>query len=140
MSTYELIDTDPTPEEYLDLREATGMSSRTIEGVERGLENTIHGVTVRADTQAIGMGRIIGDRGTTYQLVDIAVHPDFQGRGIGTEIVDHLMAQLRETAPPEAYITLLSTVEGFYNQFGFEDVSPNLQGMRVQVGNSASSQ
>jgi GNAT superfamily N-acetyltransferase len=33
------------------------------------------------------MGRVIGDGGTTFQIVDIAVDPDYQGQGYGRVIL-----------------------------------------------------
>lgn len=34
------------------------------------------------------MGRVIGDGGTTFQIVDIAVDPDYQGQGYGRVILE----------------------------------------------------
>lgn len=33
------------------------------------------------------MGRIIGDGGTAFQIVDVCVHPAHQGRGLGKRIM-----------------------------------------------------
>ena len=45
-------------------------------------------ITIYEDQQLIGMGRVIGDGGTTFQIVDIAVDPDYQGQGYGRVILE----------------------------------------------------
>ena len=82
----------------------------------------------------VGMGRVVGDDGCFYQLVDVAVHPDHQRRGLGTRVVAALMAYVEETAPPSAYVTLISDVDGFYERFGFEDAGPESKGMFARIG------
>ena len=63
------------------------MSPKTIEAARKGLPNTLYGVSLRHDDEVIGMGRIIGDGGCFYTVVDIAVAPPFQGRGLGKRIM-----------------------------------------------------
>ncbi len=73
----------PDPETFARLREAAGMPPRSLEGIERGLPNSLYGVVVVHDPtdEVVGMGRIVGDGGTVYQITDMAVHPDHQARG-----------------------------------------------------------
>ena len=40
-----------------------------------------------ANGVAVGMGRIMGDGGTAYQIVDVAIAPAFQGQGLGKAIM-----------------------------------------------------
>ena len=127
--SYELREGVPTPSEYRHLREATGLSPRSRKAAERGLPNTVHGVVVVHEGETIGMGRIVGDDGSFYQIVDIAVLPDHQGQGLGTRIVEALMAYLQENAPPTAYVSLMADVDGFYERFGFEHTAPASKGM-----------
>jgi ribosomal protein S18 acetylase RimI-like enzyme len=140
----------PNPEEYVALREAAGMKPRSEAAARRGLPNTLYAVTVREQAgrddatgddsddgtagDLVGMGRVIGDDGCFYQLVDIAVHPDHQRQGLGTRVVTELMKYVEETAPPSAYTFLISDVDGFYEQFGFEDAGPESKGMFLRVG------
>jgi ribosomal protein S18 acetylase RimI-like enzyme len=130
---YDLHETLPTPAEYVALREAAGMAPRSLDAAERGLPNTVFGVTVERDGEVVGMGRIVGDGGTVFQLVDIAVHPDHQGQGLGTRIVDALMAHLEAHAPPSAYINLMADLGGFYERWGFEPTAPASVGMFTRI-------
>jgi ribosomal protein S18 acetylase RimI-like enzyme len=86
-------------EDYLRLRIAAGLSAKTREQAEIGLPNSWCGVTVVHDGAAIGMGRIIGDGGTAFQIVDIALDPSHQGKGLGKQIMAALMARLKAEAP-----------------------------------------
>ena len=121
----------PDPETFASLREDAGMPPRSLEGIERGLPNSLYGVVAvhRPSGEVVGMGRTVGDDGTVYLISDMAVHPDHQGKGLGTRIMEHLEAFLEETAPPEAYVTLVADVDGFYERFGFEEVGPESKGM-----------
>lgn len=82
--SYKLSAQIPSSGEYMALRVAAGMSSRTREAADRGLPNSLFSVCVRNGNELIGMGRIVGDGGCNYEIVDIVVHPDYQRQGLGT--------------------------------------------------------
>ncbi|GEN90845.1 hypothetical protein TKO01_08910 [Tetragenococcus koreensis] len=42
----------------------------------------------------VGFGRIIGDKGTVYQIVDVVVDPAYQGNGLGKKIMNELVSYL----------------------------------------------
>lgn len=130
-SQYTIREELPDPETFAALRAATGLPPRSPEGVERGLPNSIHGtIVVHEPTGAVvGMGRIVGDGGAVYQISDMAVHPDHQGRGLGTRIMEALEDYIEESAPANAYVNLIADVEGFYERFGYEPVGPSSRGM-----------
>jgi len=132
---YVVRETLPTPDEFLHLRDVADMAPRTREAVERGLPNSVFGVTVvhEPSAEAVGMGRIVGDDGSVYHVCDMAVHPDHQRQGLGTKIMDALMGYVEETAPPSAYVNLMADVEGFYERFGFAETRPASKGMYLRV-------
>ncbi|SDR28607.1 GNAT family N-acetyltransferase [Natronobacterium texcoconense] len=121
----------PDPETFAHLREVAGMSPRSLEGIERGLPNSVYGVVAvhEPTDEVVGMGRIVGDGGTVYHISDMAVHPDHQRQGLGTRIMEHLEAYIEETAPPNAYVNLMADVDGFYERFGYEETRPASKGM-----------
>ncbi|SFL08278.1 Acetyltransferase (GNAT) family protein [Halogranum rubrum] len=131
--SYELRETPPTPEEFVGLRAAAEMMSRTLDAAERGLPNSCYAVTVAHDEEVVGMGRVVGDGGTVFQLTDIVVHPDHQGQGLGTEITQALVDWLHEHAPSSAYVNLMADVDGFYERFGFERTAPASKGMYLRI-------
>jgi len=133
--TYELHESVPDPETFVALREAAGMSARSMAAARRGLPNTVYGVTmVEASTErAVGMARIVGDEGAVYHLCDMAVRPDHQGQGLGTRMMDALMAYIDDNAPETAYVNLMADVDGFYEQWGFERTAPASKGMYLRA-------
>ncbi|WP_418771517.1 GNAT family N-acetyltransferase [Halobacterium yunchengense] len=132
---YELREELPTPRRFLALRDAADMAERPREGVERGLRNSLYGVTV-VDTETgevVGMARVVGDGGSVYHVCDTVVHPDHQRQGLGSRLMDAVVDYLDEHAPGGAYVNLLADVDGFYEQWGFEETRPASKGMFYRV-------
>lgn len=125
----------PGVEDYLRLRLASGLSPKTRQQAEIGLPNSWFGVTLLHEARAIGMGRIIGDGGTAFQIVDIALEPDFHGRGLGKSIMSALMHHLEAHAPEGAYVSLIADGDArhLYARYGFEPVAPASIGMAMTV-------
>ncbi|RUS47404.1 GNAT family N-acetyltransferase [Cohnella sp. AR92] len=128
----EVTHTSPEPEEYLALRAAAGLSPRDLEGARIALRNSIFTVVLRdSDKRLIGMGRIIGDGGCFYQIVDIAVSPDHQGKGYSKIIMSEIMNYLDEHAPKNSYASLIADVpaDRIYRKYGFDYTAPQSVGM-----------
>lgn len=122
----------PAAEEYLALRAAAGLSPKDLAGSKIALQNSIFAVTLRQpDKQLIGMGRIIGDGGCFFHIVDIAVHPDYQGKGLGKVMMSEIMNYLEGHAPKESYVSLIADVpaDSLYAKYGFDYTGPKSVGM-----------
>ena len=91
MSDYTNVCSPPNLGDYTRLREDTGLSPKAAEAARIGLRNTWFGVHVVHGGETAGMGRIIGDGGCFFQVVDIAVFPQHQGNGLGKRIMAALM-------------------------------------------------
>lgn len=135
MTEYNLLDETPLQADYLRLRLVSGLSPKTAQAAAAGLPNTVFAVTVRWGDEVVGMGRIIGDGGLFFQVVDIAVEPSHQGRGLGKAIVARLVDHLRNHAPSSAYVSLMADGEAhrLYSQFGFKPTAPRSIGMAFVV-------
>lgn len=122
MSDYVLVERIPTVREYCDLRRLVGLSAKTEEAAAAGLPNTRHAVVLEHEGVAIGMGRVIGDGGTAFQVTDIAVLPEHRGQGLGKRIVAALVDWLRANAPKSAYVSLIADgpAKDLYAQYGFK--------------------
>lgn len=127
--------TVPDVDEFIELRRIAGLSVNTVEAARKGLAGTCYSVCVRDAEALVGMGRVIGDGGCFYQVVDIAVHPDYQRRGIGFQIMTHLMEQLRGEAPESAYVSLIADggANNLYEKFGFKSTAPASIGMALRL-------
>ncbi len=132
---YRLRESPPTVDRFLELRDAAGMAERSREAVEQGLPNSRSAVTVVDETtgETVGMARVVGDGGSVFHLCDMVVHPEHQGQGLGSRMMDALMDWIDETAPPKAYVNLMADVDGFYEQWGFERTAPASKGMYYRV-------
>jgi ribosomal protein S18 acetylase RimI-like enzyme len=128
--TYSCLLEIPSVDDYLRLRRNAGLTPRSATAAEAGLPNTLAGVVVKLGSLAVGMGRAVGD-GLFYQLVDIAVEPAHQGKGLGKMIVSRLLEELRRIAPAEAYVSLIADgrANELYAQYGFEPTAPASIGM-----------
>ncbi|WP_420036788.1 GNAT family N-acetyltransferase [Streptomyces sp. cg28] len=115
----------PSVEAFRRLRTDAGLSDRSPEAAAVALPNTWFGVLLRHRGEPIGMGRIIGDGGTAFQIVDICVHPDHQGRGLGRRIMEALTEELERRAPSSAYVSLIADgpAKFLYEKFGFVETS-----------------
>lgn len=129
--SYTTLHTIPSADTYRRLRVASGLSPKSAEAAARGLPNTLFAVQLLHEGQPIGMGRVIGDGGTAFQVVDIAVLPEHQGKGLGKRIMGEIAAWLREHVPPSGYVSLLADVpaDALYAHFGFTHTAPRTVGM-----------
>jgi GNAT superfamily N-acetyltransferase len=136
----QLVEHFPDPASYCRLRSEAGMSPKTLEAALKGLPNTLYGVSLQREGEVIGMGRIIGDGGCFYTVVDIAVSPAYQGRGLGKLIMSALDAWLRKNAEPSAYVTLVADGEArhLYAKYGFVETAPASVNMEYIVAPHAS--
>lgn len=125
----------PPLDDYLRLRPLAGLSPHERASAEVGLANSCVAVTVHREGAVIGMGRVIGDGGLNFQVVDIAVDPAFHGRGLGKAIMRALMDRLAEIVPGRAYVSLIADGEAhrLYAQYGFKPVQPASQGMACWI-------
>jgi GNAT superfamily N-acetyltransferase len=132
---YVLVERFPGVEDFRRLRAVAGLSPKSQEAAERGLPNTLYGVSLLHEGRVIGMGRIIGDGGLSFVVVDIAVEPEHQGRGLGKRIMNALDAWLKANTLDSAHVSLIADGEAkhLYAQYGFADVGPASVGMHYVV-------
>lgn len=132
---YRLVVGNPSIEEYCRLRVSAGLSPKSREAATAGLPNTLFGVKVLKDDKVIGMGRVVGDGGLFYQVVDIAVEPEHQRRGLGKAIVGKIVEHLKQSAPAGAQVSLIADgpAQHLYSQFGFKPTAPDSVGMAFSI-------
>ncbi|MBO0412083.1 GNAT family N-acetyltransferase [Enterococcus hulanensis] len=136
MENYSIRIDIPEVDEYLALRKVCGLSDRGKDASKIGLSNSIYSVIIRrsTDQELVGMGRLIGDGGTAYQIVDIAVHPSEQGNGLAKNIMQLLMTHIENEVDPQAYVNLIADcpADNLYKQFGFVETAPESLGMYLK--------
>ena len=66
--------------------------------------------------QLVGTARATSDGVYYATVLDVCVHPDHQGRGIGRLVVERLLARLPSY---KVFLTSVPGKEGFYKKLGF---------------------
>lgn len=134
--TYRLKEELPSIDSYIEIRLSAGLSRKSQEAAAKGLPNSIYSVVAYFGSEPIGLGRIIGDGGCFYEIVDIAVVPEHQKRGVGVLIMTALVKYLKENAPETAYVSLMADhgTPYFYEKFGFTmSELPKSAGMYMRI-------
>jgi GNAT superfamily N-acetyltransferase len=78
-------------------------------------------VTHDATGETVAMGRLIGDGGWSFHVVDMAVLPGHQRRGMGNQVLSWLLDRIRQRAPAGAFVSLMADPPGraLYARHGF---------------------
>lgn len=131
----ELSLTTPGEDEYRALRIAAGLSAMSPEGARLGLPASWCSVCLRHEGELVGMGRVVGDGGLFLFVVDIAVTPAWQGKGLGRRIMQALMDEVHARAPARTMVALIAdgTAYRLYEKFGFKLVGPGAHGMLMRL-------
>jgi GNAT superfamily N-acetyltransferase len=122
----------PTWPEMSALIEAVGWAGETNpETAPRVLETALYGAVAVVEGQTVGCAFLTGDNAGFYYVRDVMVHPDWQGRRIGTALMQALMEYLRAHGPEGALVGLFTGADlhAFYAQFGFRGPKGGLYGM-----------
>ena len=112
-----------TAKEYVDLYASVGWTPPPEAQVAIALTHSALTVTVMDGGQPVAMGRIIGDYAISFFVKDVAVRPEYQGRGAGKLVMDTIIRYIQNTVP-EGYNVCLELIssegkEPFYEAFGF---------------------
>lgn len=132
---YALTPGPPSIEDYLALRELSGLTPKRREQAVAGLPGSWAAVHVVHDGGAVAMGRVIGDGGWYFHVVDMAVLPEHQRRGLGDAVLTALVDEIRSRAPAGAWVTLMADPPGrrLYARHGFTETAPSSLGMAMRL-------
>lgn len=130
MTSYTIIEQLPDAADYNRLRQIVGWGAHPVGVAEPALARSLYGVCALLDGAVVGMARVIGDGGLAYYVQDVIVEPAHQGRGIGGQLMDRVMAYLRAHAVQGAVVGLMAAAgkEGFYERYGFTRRPPSAWG------------
>ncbi len=112
-----------TVEDYNYLRKSVGWYEVPAHKVKRGLDNSTYIIAAKYEGKTVGMARVVSDGGCVALIVDVIVHPKYQGKGIGTAMMNMVMEYLHNNLDSgEGISVILMTAKGkeaFYKKFGF---------------------
>ncbi len=130
---FSLVENQLSANDFIRLKIATGFRNRPIDQVERALKNDLLDVVAIVNNEVVGMGRLVGDGVMYWYLQEIIVLPEYQGKGIGTGIVNYLLEYIKKHTEDETFTSVgLTAAEGktsFYERFGFQ----NSRGMNLYI-------
>ncbi len=114
---------NPNVEEFNQLYNAVGWDAYENHITQKALENTFYSVSIYEDDGVIGYGRMIGDTICFLYIQAVMVMPEYQGRQIGTMVMNKLLEKVKEVKKENpnlrVYLGASKEREAFYEKFGF---------------------
>jgi GNAT superfamily N-acetyltransferase len=112
-------------EQMLALYESLGWRQHLYpERVARAMAASTRVVTAWAGDRLVGMARIVSDGEFCVYLPEILLCPEYQGQGLGTELMKRVLAGYEHVQT----VALLADAgnDAFYERFGFQTVDGRL--------------
>ncbi len=125
----------PTAIQFFELFETTGWNTKyelTKEELYSALENSWYSISYFNNNQLIGFGRIICDGIVHALILDVIIHPDHQGKGIGKKIMDRLVTKCKEHKVRDIQLFSAKNKAGFYEKLGFKNRVEHSPGMEME--------
>ena len=128
-----LIDNILQAEDFIRLRIEAGFVEIPLEHARKALQNGLLNVSAIYHGELVGMGRLVGDGAMYWYLQEIVILPQFQRKGIGTMIVNHLVDYAKANSTTGKFTTIggvsAKGKEPFYEKLGFEIISNGIKKM-----------
>lgn len=93
------------------------LGNKAPEWLETAFSNSMFRFFARENDMLVAAGRAVADGVDCSYICDIAVHPAHQGRGLGREVIDRLVAASQ--GHRKILLYAVPGKEEFYGRFGF---------------------
>lgn len=103
--------------ELAELYRLAPLGNKTAAGLKTAYTNSALVCFARADGQLVAAGRALADGVDCAYLCDIAVHPDWQGRGVGRALTRRLLTAA--AGHRKIMLYAVPDKQDFYARFGF---------------------
>lgn len=114
-----------TYDSYVTLRDSVGWKNVSPAQTKTALNKSAYDIVAKEDDRVIAMARLIGD-GLYYLIADVIVIPEWQGRGIGTKMIQLLIERIEEEMAEGARVSVQLIAEkgkeDFYRGLGFKEL------------------
>ena len=124
----------PAAAAYLQLFETTGWNQayRADEDeLYAAISTSWYVLSAYDNDDLVGFGRIISD-GVLYALIcDLIVKPSYQGQGIGSTLLNKLIARCRMQQIRVIWLFAAKGKRSFYQNFGFVERPADAPGMQI---------
>ncbi len=102
----------------LDLREAVGWN-RMEKEYNNPLMTSYYHVAVYENEELVGYIDCVSNGVTDAYIQDLMVRPDYQGKGVGTELMNKMIKYLKEQRIYIISVVFEERLKPFYDRFGF---------------------
>ena len=109
---------DVSWDELSQLYKIAPLGDKPAKNLEIAFTNSKYKCFIFLDSKLIGTGRALADGIDCSYICDVAIHPDFQGRGLGKQIIQKLISFSKNHKKIILYAN--PGKEGFYNRLGFK--------------------
>ncbi|MFQ6039663.1 MAG: GNAT family N-acetyltransferase [Candidatus Poribacteria bacterium] len=99
------------------LKQTNWADERDIPGIETMMENSFLTIGAWDDDRLIGFARVLSDGVYRALIDDVVVDELYRGKGIGTEIIKHLLSRLGQVE--EIFLRTEKEMVSFYERLGF---------------------
>lgn len=107
-----------SPEAMADLRESVGWNRMEKEYGNPLMTSFFH-IAVYDGDQLVGFVDSVSNGVTDAYIQDLIVRPDYQGKGIGTDLMKKMIASLKEKHIYIISVIFEERLKPFYDRFGF---------------------
>ena len=112
-------DAPVSPAALADLRQAVGWNRMQRDLADPRLRNAFHLCAFNGE-RLVGYVAVVGNGVTDAYIQDVMVHPDYQHQGIGTQLMERILARLEaEGLYMVSVVYGEATLAPFYEKFGF---------------------
>jgi GNAT superfamily N-acetyltransferase len=93
--------------------------TKNLEVLEQAINHSLQVISAWNEDELVGLIRVIGDGFTMIYVQDILVHPDYQDKKIGTELMTKILDNYPEVRQKVLLTEDAPDVRHFYEKFGF---------------------
>ena len=101
-----------------DLRESVGWN-RMEDEYSNPLMISYYHIAVYEGDKLVGYIDSVSNGVTDAYIQDLMVHPDYQGKGLGTELMNQMITYLKENRIYIISVVFEESLMQFYDRFGF---------------------
>ncbi len=96
-------------------------NGRSLEAVKKSIDNSICFGLYDSKGNTLGFARVVTDKVVYAYLMDLFIFDEFQGKGLGTKLVKHILEQ--KDFQVRLWFLATKSAHGLYKKFGFSTVA-----------------
>lgn len=125
----------PDIKDYWTLFQTTGWNDKycfDVGELEKSLQGTWYACSLYDEERLVGFGRVLSDGVFHAFIVDVIIHPDHQGQGLGRQLLERLLDKCNENNIRDIQLFSARDKYAFYEKLGFERRSLEAPGMHYK--------